>query len=269
MVMEGLGGRRLAATVLLVRDGHFEGQSTLEVYIQERMPTMPHFPRATVFPGGGVDPRDFPDFSAGHSPDIWKGPDALEWAGRLGTSPEVAYALVFAAVRELFEEAGTLLAEHRDAGELVQDASRYHSYRAKLERHEISLTEMLTQEKLVIRTDLIVPFARWASPEGDKARFDTFSFVAVEPEGQHADGNTREASSTGYFPPDLVLEGWRAGLLRLVIPTWASLYELSQFTSTAELMDRIEDFDITPVVDDAVHNPRYREFYELHRIERF
>lgn len=269
MVMEGVGGRKLAATVLLVRDGIIDGQPDLEVYIQERVSTMPHFPRATVFPGGGVDPRDFPDFSDGHSPEIWKGPDALAWADRLNTSPEIAYALVFAAVRELFEEAGTLLAEHGDGGGLVKDASRYHAYREKLESHEMSLTEMLVRENLVIRTDLIVPFARWASPEGDRARFDTFSFVAIEPEGQCADGDTREASSTGYFPPELILEGWRAGLLRLVIPTWASLFELSHFHSTAELMESIHEFNLNPIVDDAMNNPRYREFYELKRNERF
>lgn len=269
MVMEGVGGRKLAATVLLLRDGIIDGQPELEVYIQERVSTMPHFPRTTVFPGGGVDPRDFPDFSKGHNPDIWEGPDAREWAERLNTTPEIAYALVFAAVRELFEEAGTLLAEHRNGRGLVKDASQYHSYRAKLESHELSLTEMLTRENLAIRTDLIVPFARWASPEGDKARFDTFSFVAVEPEGQCADGDTREASSTGYFPPALILEGWRAGLLRLVIPTWASLYELSQFHSATELLDRIHEFDLSPIIDDAVNNPRYGEFYELKRIERF
>lgn len=269
MVMEGVGGRKLAATVLLVRDGIIDGQPDIEVYIQERVSTMPHFPRATVFPGGGVDPRDFPDFSAGHDPDIWKGPDAVEWAGRLSTTPEIAYALVFAAVRELFEEAGTLLAEHRDGRGLVQDASQYHSYRARLESHEMSLTEMLTRENLTIRTDLIVPFARWASPEGDVAHFDTVSFVAIEPEGQCADGDTREASSTGYFPPSLILEGWRAGLLRLVIPTWASLYELSEFHSTSELMAKIHEFNLNPVIDDAVDNPRYREFHNMQRKERF
>lgn len=269
MVMQGVGGRKLAATVLLVRDGIIDGTPDLEVYIQERVSTMSHFPRATVFPGGGVDPRDFPDFSQGHSPDLWAGPDALTWAERLNTTPEIAYALVFAAVRELFEEAGTLLAEHRDGSGLVQDARRYHAYRSVLESHEMSLTEMLTRENLAIRTDLITPFARWASPEGDRARFDTTSFVAIEPEGQFADGDTREASSTGYFPPRLVLDGWRAGLLRLVIPTWASIYELSHFRSTAELMAHIDQFSLEPVLDDAVDNPRYAEFYETERTERF
>ncbi|WP_080795358.1 NUDIX hydrolase [Corynebacterium pacaense] len=266
-MMEGVGGRKLAATVLLLRDGEINGTPDLEVYIQERVPTMPHFPRASVFPGGGVDPRDFPDFSNG---DIWEGPDAHEWAQRLGTPPEVAHALVFAAVRELFEETGTLLAEHRDGGGLVGEAGAYHRYRAELESHRMSLTELLNRENLAIRTDLILPFARWASPDWDEeAHFDTFSFVAIEPVGQSPDCQTREAASSGYFPPALILEGWRAGLLRLVIPTWASLFELSRFHSTAELLDRIHEFDMSPIVDDAVNNPRYAEFYRVKRQERF
>nr|WP_231686511.1 NUDIX hydrolase [Corynebacterium deserti] len=264
--MQGIGGRKLAATVLLVRDAIIDGQPDIEVYIQERVSTMANFPRTTVFPGGGVDSRDF---ASEHGKDMWKGPSAEEWAEILGVSPEVAYALVFAAIRELFEEAGTLLAEYADGSGLVQDASKYHDYRVRLETHEISLTDMLQEEKLIIRSDLIVPFARWASPEGTKKKFDTFSFIAVEPQGQCADGTTSEASSTGYFSPRLILDGWRAGLLRLVIPTWASLFELSQFRRVDQLMEAVGDFDLSPVLDEAVGNPRYAEFYRARLTERF
>jgi len=57
-----------------------------------------------VYPGGGVDPRDF-DASV-----AWAGPPPAEWAERLGCSEELARALVCAAVRETFEESGVLLA---------------------------------------------------------------------------------------------------------------------------------------------------------------
>ena len=59
-----------------------------------------------VFPGGGVDPRDFDDE---RSP--WAGPPSpAEWARRLGCDEPMARALVCAAVRETFEESGVLLA---------------------------------------------------------------------------------------------------------------------------------------------------------------
>ena len=57
-----------------------------------------------VFPGGGVDPRDF-DADIG-----WVGPTPAEWAALLGTDEAFARALVCAAVRETFEESGVLLA---------------------------------------------------------------------------------------------------------------------------------------------------------------
>ena len=57
-----------------------------------------------VFPGGGVDPRDFDADVA------WAGPAPAEWAERLGCDEEMARALVCAAVRETFEESGVLLA---------------------------------------------------------------------------------------------------------------------------------------------------------------
>ncbi|MDU3111746.1 MAG: NUDIX hydrolase, partial [Corynebacterium sp.] len=47
---------KLAATVLLLRDTH----CGLEVYVQERVSSMRFAANMTVFPGGGVDQRDFP-----------------------------------------------------------------------------------------------------------------------------------------------------------------------------------------------------------------
>ena len=57
-----------------------------------------------VFPGGGVDPRDFDHAVA------WAGPSPAAWAEKLGTDEAMARALVCAAVRETFEESGVLLA---------------------------------------------------------------------------------------------------------------------------------------------------------------
>ena len=70
----GFHGGRLAATVLLLRDG----ADGLEVWVQERVHTMHNYPGHSVFPGGGVDPRDFP-------PRSWDSGEL--WACLLYTSP--------------------------------------------------------------------------------------------------------------------------------------------------------------------------------------
>ena len=49
-------------------------------------------------------------------------PEVAWWAERLQKSPAIARALVCAAVRETFEESGTLLAGHLD-GTIVGDTA--------------------------------------------------------------------------------------------------------------------------------------------------
>ena len=75
----GLHGGRLAATVLLLRDG----DDGLEVWVQERVHTMHNYPGHSVFPGGGVDPRDFPPRSW-DSGELWAGKSVISMARRMG-----------------------------------------------------------------------------------------------------------------------------------------------------------------------------------------
>jgi 8-oxo-dGTP pyrophosphatase MutT (NUDIX family) len=49
---------RDAATVILVRDGPEQSDSSLEVFLLRRNTTLVFVPGATVFPGGAVDPHD-------------------------------------------------------------------------------------------------------------------------------------------------------------------------------------------------------------------
>ena len=103
-----------------------------------------------MFPGGGVDPRDF-DASV-----AWAGPDPATWAAQLATSEEMARALVCAAVRETFEESGVLLAG-TSADDVVADTTGddWEADRVALEAKELSFTAFLDRRGLVLRTDLL------------------------------------------------------------------------------------------------------------------
>lgn len=253
--MEGIRGAKLAATVLLVRDSPLG----LEVYVQERVAEMPTFPNTTVFPGGGLDERDL-----GHGDGV----DAARWAQLLGVEPDLAHGLVMTAVREVFEESGILLARHR-TGQLVSDSAPYLPARERLESHELAFTDFLRDNELTVATDLLYPFARWVGPGPDTPQFDTFSFVVQAPVGQMPTGDTREAKSTGWFQPSLILTGWRTGLLRLVIPTWSQLTALAEFRTVAELLDTLIDVDMTPIIGDPT-DPWFDEFFQHGDIpERF
>ncbi|MEP7331562.1 MAG: NUDIX hydrolase [Terracoccus sp.] len=218
---------RRASTVMLVRDA----AAGVEVFLLRRVPQMAFAPSTMVFPGGGVDPRD-------SEPDLpWSGPSALEWSHRLGCTEPEARMFVAAAVREVFEECGVLLASPAandlgDGGAGDQAGSdvvgdplaevgdpRWRGIRDGLVEHRLSLTDVLSAEGLVMRTDLIVAKAHWLTPVFEPRRFDTWFFAAVMPGHQVADGHTSEADHAAWFAPAELLEAYAAGDAMMMPPT--------------------------------------------------
>lgn len=183
-----------------------------EVFMIRRVPTMEFAPSMWVFPGGGVDPRD-----AEIEVD-WVGPAPAHWARLLAVPEDVAVTLVMAAIRELFEECGILLAGTRDAVLDHVDRS-WAKDRAALVAHERSFAQVLHDRGLAVRTDLLFVQDHWVTPEFEKRRYDTYFFTAVLPEGQEPDDATTESAvSQWVVPADLVLRH-RAGEVLMLPPT--------------------------------------------------
>ncbi|GAA3891581.1 NUDIX domain-containing protein [Saccharothrix violaceirubra] len=216
---------RDAATVVLVRDG----SAGLEVFLLRRVVGMAFAGGMTVFPGGGVDRRD------ADAPVAWTGPPREWWAGRFGCTPESAAALVCAAVREMFEESGVLLAGP-SPDTVVADTAAYASARAALVARELSFAEFLNAEGLVLRADLLRPWANWVTPVDEPRRYDTRFFAAVLPSGQRADGETAEASDAVWQRPADAVADWRAGRRLLLPPTWAALADLAELGTAADVL---------------------------------
>ncbi|PRQ10730.1 NUDIX hydrolase [Corynebacterium sp. 13CS0277] len=255
--MEGPDGRKLAATVLLIRDG----ASGLEVYVQERTHTMPTFPQATVFPGGGVDARDY----ATPTPHLWAWHDADHFKTLMGVDRDTARALVFAAVREVFEETGLLLVVDQ-AGEVLKDARRFHAERLAMEAHMLPLFHFLDDHGLRVDSRLLVPFARWVGPPGLELsrQYDTFSFLVHSPAGQEPDDrHTRETTSAGWFSPQVLLDGFAAGLLDLVLPTWSQVRRLAQFSSVEDAFAHPPAYPLIPRNEVIRAEPWYEEYAEI------
>ncbi len=210
---------RNAATVILMRPSD-DGP---EVYYLRRQVTMDFAGGMCVFPGGGVDRRDF-DHQIG-----WVGPSPQEWAGLLDTTEEHARALVCAAVRETFEEAGVLFAGPADdSRRVVGDASVYSDARRALAVGELSFADFLRTENLVLHAELLRPWANWVTPEAERTRrYDTYFFVAGLPVGQRADGENTESDRAGWLTPDAAIEDFAAGRSFLLPPTWTQLDSLA------------------------------------------
>jgi 8-oxo-dGTP pyrophosphatase MutT (NUDIX family) len=220
---------RQAATVLLLRDG----APGLEVYLLRRTRGMPFAGGMTAYPGGGVDPRD------GDVETAWAGPAPAQWAAAFGCDERTARELVCAAVRETFEEAGVLLAGLPEdggvPGAVVPDVSGddWEEQRQALLSRELSLAELLAGRGLVLRADLLRPFAHWITPPVEPRRYDTKFFVAALPVGQEARDVSGEADEASWLTPSAALAEVSAGVRPMMPPTIHTLGQLDRFSDVA------------------------------------
>ncbi|WP_405973245.1 NUDIX hydrolase [Streptomyces sp. NBC_00988] len=232
---------RRAATVMLLRDtGPDTGPA---VHMLRRRASMAFAGGAYAYPGGGVDPRDDDHHVR------WAGPTRAWWANRLGVDEAGAQAIVCAAVRETYEEAGVLLAGPAPDA-VVGDTTgpEWEADRAALVARDLSFAEFLDRRGLVLRSDLLGAWARWITPEFETRRYDTWFFVAVLPEGQRTRNASTEADRTVWITPGEAATGYDKGDLTMMPPTIATLRGLMPYGSAAEALSAAPQRDLTPVL---------------------
>lgn len=229
---------RDAATVMLVRPAPKRRGS--EVFMLRRVAAMAFAAGAMVFPGGRVDEADA-------EPAIgWAGPSPQQWALRMACPVDTARAVVVAAVRELFEETGVLLAGS-GPGSVIRDLGgpQWAEDRARLACHELSMAELVARHGLVLRTDLLGLRSHWLTPEFEPRRYDTYFFAAAVPEGQTPASCTTEASEGLWARPHQLFVEAAVGRVVLLPPTAYNLRQLDragspeQFVAEEPPVDRI------------------------------
>lgn len=230
---------RRAATVLLLRAGA-DGRPV--VHMLRRRASMAFAGGAYAYPGGSVDPRDERDVP-------WAGPSPADWARRLGTGPAEAQAIVCAAVRETFEEAGVLLAGPAPESVVADTTGEdWEADRAALVSRELSFADFLERRGLLLRSDLLGAWARWITPEFEPRRYDTWFFVAALPEGQRTRNASTEADRTVWTTPADAAAGYGRGELLMMPPTISTLRALQPYASVPEVLAAAPARDLAPVL---------------------
>jgi 8-oxo-dGTP pyrophosphatase MutT (NUDIX family) len=219
---------RNAATVVLLRPS----SSGPEVYLLRRQASMAFAAGMCVFPGGGVDPRDFDADVA------WAGPPPSAWASSLGTDEATARALVCAAVRETFEESGVLLAGTSPSS-VVSDTTGedWEADRVALESRSMSFTAFLASRGLVVRTDLLGAWSGWLTPVFEPRRYRTWFFVAALPDGQVTRDVSSESSAVTWLGAQDAAARVDAGELLMLPPTYLTCLEVGLYDSPAAVLD--------------------------------
>jgi 8-oxo-dGTP pyrophosphatase MutT (NUDIX family) len=145
-----------------------------------------------------------------------------------------------AAVRELFEEAGILLA-YQEAG-IVDTAApglagRLSEWRRRLNAGEAPIGRMIESEGIRLATDRLRYVSHWVTPEGPPRRFSTRFFLALCPPGQETAHHDLEVDESLWISPRRALQGWAEGRFMMIPPTVMSLQRLGGFEKLEELLD--------------------------------
>jgi glyoxylase-like metal-dependent hydrolase (beta-lactamase superfamily II)/8-oxo-dGTP pyrophosphatase MutT (NUDIX family) len=226
---------RPASTVVLLRPGPIGP----EVLLTLRPDSMAFGGGLHVFPGGRVDAADGDPRILERTP----GGDAAR----------------VAAIRELFEEAGVLLAVLPSGQSVASDArlpTELPRLRAALVAGELDLATILEQHDLWLPTDQLVPIARWQTPRAYPRRFDARFFAVEMPAGAILDLDPGEVAGHAWLTPAAALARMAAGEVQLWPPTSCTLQRLERAVDIGTIRDGLVLVDGLPfgrdVIDDGL-----------------
>ena len=240
-----------AATVILVRDGEMAG---LEIFLMRRHRKQEFMGGAFVFPGGKLDEDDCDPLLDGHI-HAFTSDDARRLLQEAELDPRKALGLFMAAIRELFEETGVLLAAD-DSGRVPEicdrsTAGHFGALRKRLHDKDISLRELVIAEKLRLAPGRLAPYAHWITPDIETKRFDTRFFIARIPGNQKPRHDDVELTESRWMTPLGALEEHGEGRITLMPPTLKTVEELSGFDTAEELFEAATSRSIYAILPEA------------------
>lgn len=225
-----------AATVVLMRDR----DTRLEILLLKRHRSVGFVPGAYVFPGGRIDEAD--------------ADPRLTTGAAIPKRGDVPAHYWFGAVREVFEEAGVLLAR-TPTGEWAPDArgdKRLERWRMKLMANEVGLADVVAAEQLQIVLDDVVYFAHWITPAAEPRRYDTRFFAAGLPAGRTVQADPRETVDTLWLTAADALARFEEGRMPMVFPTVKTLQELRAFTSVYDALSGLKQRTVPTILPHLV-----------------
>jgi len=185
---------REAASVILLR----HAEPGFEVFLLRRRKGASFMASAFVFPGGGAEPHE----------------DAKE-----------------TAARELFEEAGVLLAHDVSQADTLETPLVAVLRKRILDGMDARV--VLGTVGLAWSVDLLVPWAHWITPSIEPKRFSAQFFVAELPEGQEPSFDAIETVDQVWVRPADALT--RIAELALPPPQIRTCWELAQCATIEEV----------------------------------
>ncbi len=210
---------RPSSTVIVVR----EAAASPEVFMVRRHERS-SFGAAYAFPGGVLDAAD----SRVHESCGALG--SVEANARLGIE-DGGLDYYSAAIRELFEETGVLLADVSGLDESLV------SVRAALNEGTQDWAEFVTRNELQLRCEELHYFSHWVTPPQRAKRYSTRFFLAVLPHGQSAIHCGGELTDSRWATANDLLAAGRRDEITLHFPTIKTLESIARHKTLEDLVD--------------------------------
>lgn len=208
---------RPSSTVVLVR----ETDAVPELLMMRRHERA-SFGGAFAFPGGVLEPADH-DVA-----EYCDGVTAEEAARLLDDEDGIAY--YSAAIRELFEESGVLLATI-DGPEVDLDAAR-----DALNAGRLDWARFVADNHLRLQCGELHYFSFWITPVALPKRYSTRFFAAVMPDAQEAMHCGGELTESCWLSAQAALDAERAGSMSMHFPTIKTVESLARQDTMEDLL---------------------------------
>lgn len=219
---------RPSSTVVLVRPT----DDLPEVFMVKRH-ARAAFGSRFAFPGGVLE-----DCDAGVS-DYCHGVTAAEANALLGLE-HGGLDYYSAAIRELFEESGVLLATRNRSGETFAadefPPDELQAARDALNAGTMEWSAFVSDYKLRLLCDRLHYFSFWITPVGLPKRYSARFFLARVPRQQVAIHDGAELTESGWMTAQDVLTARKNKAMKLPYPTRKTLKRVARFTDTTSLL---------------------------------
>jgi len=236
----------------------------MEVFMLRRSSRSKFLPDRYVFPGGGLETHDSEPSAIAR---LYKMPERLidkssyfrdlphegAYEDVESLTAEQESGLFVATFRELFEEAGVLLAV--EEGSLqpyhVQETEarlqEFATFRKALHAGEITFTQILEQNKLLLDVSRLTYYSHWITPSVEPIRYDTRFFLAVARPDQIAESDYKETTDGLWINPQEALDRYQAKTFNLIYPTILHLLRLAAQPTIEALLIAAQTKTIIPV----------------------
>ncbi len=225
---------RQAATVILLRRRAPMG---FEVFLTRRPQGAPILGGVYCYPGGSVTREDsspaMMQRCAGLPPE-----SARKIIGAQCT-PREATGFWVAAIRELFEEVGILLAVTASGAPFSIDqlgANHLANLHRALLDKSLTFAALLEMQGLYCALANLAYYSHWQTPAQVAMRFDTRFFVTALPDDQAPLENSYEVAHSLWLTPEGAMQLHERGSLPMIFPTFASLRTLADFDTLESVL---------------------------------